>query len=105
MKFFDLIKLLNIVLIFQVLLNSAPSALINVYNLSKYPDFHKTRGNLLGLLSRPQCSTTKFGTMSIIYQSIVQWNELQLLYPGTDLTSISKNNLNNLYKKIFFKQY
>ena len=105
LKLPDLIKLLNILLTQTILSNSAPSALINIYNLRKYPDFHFTRGNSMGLLSRPLCNTTSFGLNSAIYQSIIQWNELQLLYSDSDLTSISKFKLAALYKSIIFKSY
>ena len=105
LKFSDSIKLLNISLLHEVLSNSTPSALTNTYNIKKYPDLHNTRGNKLGLLTRPQCNTTKFGLNSIIYQSIVQWNELQLLYPGTDLTTYSKAKLSELYKSIILSSY
>ena len=105
LKLFDLIKLLNIVQIFQVLSDSAPSALINIYNLRKYPDSHLTRGTSMRLLTRPQCNTTKFGLNSVIYQSIVQWNELQTLYSGSDLAAFSKSELIKTYKSITFDEY
>ena len=105
LKLFDLIRLLNIVQIFQVLSDSAPSALINIYNLRKYPDSHLTRGTSIRLLTRPQCNTTKFGLNSVIYQSIVQWNELQTLYSGSDLAAFSKSELIKTYKSITFDEY
>ena len=104
-KLYDLIKLNNILLVFLVLTKSAPLALINTYNLKKYPDCHNTRGNALGLLMRPQCKTSKYGTNSVIYQSIVQWNEFQLLYPGSDLATLSKSKITSIYKSIIFNQY
>ena len=105
LKLSDLIKLLNIILTYNVLCNFAPSALINIYNLRKYPDSHITRGRSIGLLSRPLCKTTKFGLKSVVYQSVIQSNDFQLLYPGSDLTSMSKSKLTALYKSIILNSY
>ena len=101
LKLPDLVKSLNILLIYLILTKSAPTFLINLYNLRKYPDYHNTRGNDLGLLSRPLCRTSKYGLNSIVYQSIVQWNELQLLFPD-DLSTLSYQKLKDLFKSIMF---
>ena len=95
LKLPDLVKRLNIISIYNVLAKSLPPALNNIYNLKKYPDFHNTRGNALGLLTRPLSRTMKYGVCSIIYQSVVQWNEFQLLYPGSDLSTLSISELSS----------
>ena len=105
LKLNDLVKLLNIQLISSILNKSSPVALCNIYNLQKLPHYHFTRGNAYGLLQRPQCNTFKYGTNSIIYQSIVQWNELQLHFPRSDLTALSKSKLTELCKTIIFSKY
>ena len=99
------VKLLNVCLICSVLSKTAPTVLINVYNLKMYTDSHNTRGNSLGLIARPICRTFQYGINSIVYQSLVQWNELQLLYPGLDLSNFSTNKLTKLYKSITFSGY
>lgn len=98
LKLSDLVKFLNVILVYQVLNNSAPQAIINIYNLKKHPNIHITRGFTQGLLARPQANTSKYGTNSIIYLSVLQWNEFQLYYSGSDLTTVSKSKLLNLYK-------
>ena len=70
-----------------------------------YTDSHNTRGNSLGLIARPICRTFQYGINSIVYRSLVQWNELQLLYPGLDLSNFSTNKLTKLYKSITFSGY
>ena len=105
LKLPDLVKLLNVTNIHRILTNSAHPALINTYNLNRYPSCHNTRGNLLGLLTRPQCNTTRFGLNSVIYQSIVEWNELQLQCPESELSIISRHKLIKLYKSIIFNSY
>ena len=70
-----------------------------------YPDSHGTRGNSLGLLTRPICRTFQYDINSIAYQSIVQWNKLWLPYPGLDLSNILIPKLTSLYKSIIFSGY
>jgi len=50
-----------------------------------------TRGKTLGLLAEPQCTVEplKFGVNSVVYQSILNWNELQLHYKDFDLCGIT----------------
>ena len=91
LKLPDLIKLLNICLIYSILNKTAPPALIDIYNLTMCPDSHGTRGNSLGLITTPICRTFQYGINSIAYQSIGQWNQLWLLHPGLDLSNISIN--------------
>ena len=59
----------------------------------------------LGLLSKPHCNTSRFGLDSVVYKSIDQWNELQLIYPDSDLTTLSKIELINICKGIIFNNY
>lgn len=105
LKLCDLVKLLNVILILQVLNGLTPSKIINTYNLSYYPENHFTRGRSMNLLARSQCRTLRYGINSIVYQSILQWNELQSLYPRLDLTLISKSNLISIYKSFLFSKY
>ena len=56
LKLPDLVKL-NVCLICSVLSKTAPTVLINVYNLKMYTGSHNTRGNYLGLIARPICRT------------------------------------------------
>ena len=59
----------------------------------------------LGLLSKPHFNTSRFGLDSVVYKSIDQWNELQLIYPDSDLTTLSKIELINICKGIIFNNY
>ena len=79
--------------------------LIDIFNLKNYNESHSTRGRNLGLLVRPLCKTTKYGLNSITYQSILDWNELQLHHQGTDLSKISCSTLKELSFKFYLKKY
>ena len=105
LKLNDLVKLLNVILVYEILNNLSPSILSEIYNLSYYPETHATRGKTLRLLARKQYKTTKYGINSIVYQSIIHWNDLQSLFPGSDLTQFSKQNLINHYTSILFANY
>ena len=105
LKLPDLVKLLNIISISSVLTNSAPQALINIYSLNQYSDSHNTRGYALGLLVRPVKRTKSYGLNSIVYQSVVQWNELQLRFPNSDISIMSTPKISKLYKSIIFNTY
>ena len=50
---------------------------------------YETRGALMKLLKRPVAKSTKYGLTSITYQSVINWNQLQINNPTIDLLSIS----------------
>ena len=102
LKLSDLVKLLNIEQNYSVLSHKAPLVLNSIYNLKRYPGYHYTRVFSLGLLSKPHCNTSRFGLDSVVYKSIDQWNELQLIYPDSDLPTLSKIELVNICKGIIF---
>ena len=49
--------------------------------------------------------TKTYGLNSIVYQSVVQWNELQLRFPNSDISIMSIPKISKLYKSIIFNTY
>ena len=105
LKVSDLIKLRNVNLIHQILNNECPLRVSNIFSLNYYQHSHQTRGNSNRLLSRPSFRTIMYGTNSITYKSIVQWNELQMLFPDSQLTEYSKYKLKSTYHNILASEY
>jgi hypothetical protein len=52
LKLADLVKLLNILLIYKTLLGLSPSKITNLFNLKYYPETHITRRKTKGLLAK-----------------------------------------------------
>lgn len=105
LKISDLVKLRNVILVHQILNSKCPHRVSTIFSLNYYQHKHRTRGNSIYLLNRPSFRTFMYGTNSITYRSIVQWNELQLLSPDTSLTDLSKTRLNNIYHNLLASDY
>ena len=105
LKISDLVKLRNILLVHDILNEQSPIDITNTYNLRNYTGTHNTRGKILGLFAKPQCRTSKFGLNSVIYQSILNWNELQYHFKDTNISSISRSQLQRLAFNFYLQQY
>ena len=105
LKISDLVKLNNLLLIHDLHNAQSPSSLSNTCILANHTDFHETRGKTLGLLVKPQCRTTKFGLNSVSHQSISNWNELQLYYKHTNLSSLTRSKFKSLAFDFLLQQY
>lgn len=103
LKIRDLIKLRNVLLVQQILNKDCPSTVSSIFSLNYYQHGHVTRSSTNGLLSRPLFRTQMYGINSVTYQSILQWNELQEVFPETTLTELT--NLNRLYHNSLISQY
>ena len=101
LKFADLVKLSNILLVHDILNRKSPSDISDAFNLESYSGNQMPRGKSLGLLVKPHCKSTKYGINSIIYQSILDWNEIQSHHKEIELSTISKAYL----KQLTFKFY
>ena len=101
----DMVKLRNLLLVHDILNAQSPADISDTYSLRGYNESHNTRGKTLGLLAKPQCRTTKFGINSVIYQSILNWNDLQLHFKDTNLSLISRSKFQRLASNLFLDQY
>ena len=99
LKISDHIRYLNISLAHRILTGFTPTRLKNLFSLNFYQHKPRTRGKQVRLLFRPSFRTFMYGTESITYSTIVQWNELQQRFPDYRLTDLSacelKVNLHN----------
>jgi len=105
LKISDLVKLRNLLLVHDILNGNSPSDISDTYSLRGYDSSYNTRGKTLGLLAKPQCRTTKFGLNSVVYQSILNWNELQRHFQDSNLSVISRSKLHKLAFSFFLQQY
>ena len=100
LPFSDLIFIQNIILTHQTLNGISPLDIQNSFNLTCLSDSHATRGQNAKLLIRPSVRTSIYGLKSIRYQSILNWNQLQLHFNNTDLSSISLARLKSQTHKL-----
>ena len=96
----DIIKLNNVLLIYNILNGKSPPRVTELFHLTPYPEHHSTRGSSKNMLVKPICRTTIYGINSIIYQSIVHWNEMQKHCPLPECLTIS--NLKTTYTNFLF---
>lgn len=89
----DIIFTLNVFLVYKTLNNLSPTYIQNSFNLTYLPNTHVTRGCSYKLLSIPSIRTLTYGTDSIHYQAIKNWNSLQKHFNSIDLTSLSLSRL------------
>ena len=95
LKFFDLVEVINILLIHQHFNENLPSDTLATLNFDKIQHSIGTRGNILGLLRPSNVKTYKYGINSLTRLTIQQWNKLQQHH-----TSINLSNLNAVKIKI-----
>jgi len=105
LKVSDLIKSRNVSLVHQILNAQCPPRISSIFSLNYYQHDHQTRGNSSHLLSRPLFRTFMYGTNSITYKSIIQWNKLQQLFPDSTLTEFTKSRLNSIYHNLLVSEY
>jgi len=78
LKFFDLVKTLNIPYVHKYLNGNLPSDSLETLEFNKLNHSIGTRGNTAGLLSRQNVNTTNFGLHSLTRIAADQWNFLQI---------------------------
>ena len=105
LKFFDLVKLLNILYVHQYFNGSLPLDTLNTLKFSKTNHSIGTRGNRTNLLSRQNVNTTYFGLHSFTRISTNIWNTLQESFPDLNLTELSYSKLKSLSSRFFLNRY
>ena len=80
---------LNVCLVHQAWNFECPDSIREILSLSVIQSQYETRGALMKLLKRPVAKSTKYGLNSIAFQSVINWNQLQINNPTIDLSSIS----------------
>ena len=77
LKFFDLVEVLNILLVHQHLNLELPLDTLQTLKFEKIRHHIGTRSNSLGLLSRTCANTKSFGLKTLSRLAIQQWNRFQ----------------------------
>ena len=98
----DLIKYLNVKLIFDTLNLISPADICHTIKPTYQKSVHLTRISNLNLLLKPSVKTSIYGIKSIRYQSCNDWNSLQLHFKYYNLAEISVYKLNRLCKTFLF---
>ena len=91
---------LNVCLVHQAWNFECPDSIREILSLSVIQSQYETRGALMKLLKRPVAKSTKYGLNSITYQSVINWNKLQINNPTIDLSSISKPKKDQLLNQL-----
>ena len=102
---FDLVKLLNILLIYQFLNSSLPLDLLSTLVFEKIAHVYPTRSQSLGLLKLPRVGTSTYGLKSLSYQAISQWNFFQVMISSDNLANLPLPTIKDIIKSYFLSQY
>lgn len=105
LKFFDLVKVLNIQFIHKFLNSNLPSDTLTSLKFDRISHSHETRCNTIGLLIEPTVNTSTFGSFSFSRISTLQWNNLQRNYPDTNLTNCKLSTIKSLATSFYMSQY
>ena len=101
---FDLVKLLNVLLVHQYLNLNLPSDIHSTLVFERIDHAYSTRRKCLGLLKLPYVCTTTYGHKRLLNLAILQWNFFQDQH-SYDLSEMSSNRLKTLIKSYYLKQY
>ena len=100
-KFKDLVKLNNCLLVYDFLNNKLPGCFQNFFKkLEEIYDQIETRNSARCFLFVQARNTTKYGTKSIMCKSIEYWNEMSKIF-NTDLSKLGRNDLKKRMTNFF----
>ena len=105
LNFFDFIKYLNIVFVYNVINCNCPISILDAFNFTFNIRDRETARLKKGILRLPKCSTISFGNRSIHYQSVLAWNNLQQYLSVVDLSLLPFHRLKYLTKFYFLSSY
>ena len=100
---FDLVKLLNILLVHQHLNSLLPSDLCSTLVFKRIDHSYPTRRQNLGLLKLPYANTTTHGLKRLSSQAILQWNSFLKFCP--QLADLPLNRVKTIAKSFFITHY
>ena len=105
LKFFDLVKVLNIHFIHQYLNGNLPFDTLNTFNFQKTSHLYGTRCNTMGLLIEPRVHTQNFGSNSLSRLSTLQWNDFQRNFQNSDLSNFKPNQIKQKATAFYLQNY
>ena len=100
---FDLVKLLNILLVHQYLNSLLPSDLCSTLVFKRIDHSYSTRRQNLRLLKLPHAYTSAHGLKRLSNQAILQWNSFLKFCP--QLADLPLNRVKTIVKSIFIAHY
>ena len=83
------------------LISKPPLFLLYVFILSSNIHEQNTRFAPHGLLTKPTCSTSKYGVNAFASSAIASWNFFQKQFPSNNLRQTSYSQLKELIKNYF----
>ena len=104
-KFSDMISLCNCLFIYKHFISKPASVFSHVFILASNTHEQNTRFASHGLLIKPRCNTSKYGTNAFVASAIASWNLFQKEFPSNNMRQISYSQLKVLIKNYFFNSY
>ena len=105
LNFFDLVEVLNILLVHQHLNLDLPSDTLQTLKFEKIRHYIGTRSNSLGLLSWTNANTRSFGMKTLTRLSIQQWNRFQQNLFTSNLQNLKSKTVKSLATKFYLSKY
>ena len=107
LSFFDFIKYLNILFIYKIFNRMLPPPLQEHFILTRLNDVdrHDVMRCKSGLLKLPEVTTVTYGNYSVLYQSILSWNELQKFLSFDDMSTLELDRLKDLIRLYYLSEY
>ena len=105
LKLSDIIRLLNVLLVFDDVNDKLPPALKNTFHLTANSHYYPTRGSVNLQVSIPSVKTTVCGLKSIIFQSCQDWNCFIKHFRDKALPPKSKNICKKILTDFFLNSY
>ena len=103
-KFPDLISFCNCLFIYNHFLSKSSSVFSNVFILTSITHEQNTRSASHGLLTKPSCSTSKYGTNTFAVSVIKSWNFFHRKFSNNNLYQLFYSQLKLLINH-FFNSY
>ena len=100
-KFSDLISLCNCLFIYKHFLVRLLQ-FFHVFILASNTHEQNTRFASHGLLIKPICNTSKYGTNALVASAIASWNFFQKEFPSNTIRQIFHSQLKVLIRNYFF---
>ena len=104
-KFPDLVSFSNCLFSYKHFLSKSSSVFSNVFTLTYNTHDQNTRLAWHGLLTKPSCSTSKYGANTFAASGIKSWNFFQKRFSNKNLCQLSYFQLRLLIKNHFFNSY
>ena len=92
-KFPDLISFCNCLFIYKHFLNKSSSVFSSVFILTSNTHEQNTSSASHGLLTKPSCSTSKYGTNAFAASAIKSWTFFQKTFSNNNICQLSYSQL------------